>query len=252
MKRTKNSRFMHMVFNVQSGTVEVRVHENEFTIHKHGIWQVPRGTLTSFFLTVYLFSHFLPRVASIFCFPPFARLCTTAVSLCSTPDGVLHMPSRVALRHGALLTCNVTLPRRQEHAEAGPGEGQASRRLRLRSEAKALFSSHAELLLLHGWVHCMLQQQVLHHSEAACASLPDLSLVASCRLGRLPRAWCATKQRTAFVFCCCFTLTPFWPHFIPSSPFFSWFCFFFSTESSHTWRVCRGLFVTFSTCVEAR
>lgn len=44
MKRTKNSRFMHMVFNVQSGTVEVRVHENEFTIHKHGIWQVPRGT----------------------------------------------------------------------------------------------------------------------------------------------------------------------------------------------------------------
>ncbi|KAH7554957.1 hypothetical protein BM1_07618 [Bipolaris maydis] len=42
MKRTKNSRFMHMVFNVQSGTVEVRVHENEFTIHKHGIWQVPR------------------------------------------------------------------------------------------------------------------------------------------------------------------------------------------------------------------
>ncbi|KNG51104.1 cupin domain-containing protein [Stemphylium lycopersici] len=31
MKRTKNSRFMHMVFNVQSGTVEVRMHENEFT-----------------------------------------------------------------------------------------------------------------------------------------------------------------------------------------------------------------------------
>ncbi|KAF5847842.1 hypothetical protein GGP41_009103 [Bipolaris sorokiniana] len=47
MKRTKNSRFMHMVFNVQSGTVEVRVHENEFTIHKHGIWQVPRGNTYS-------------------------------------------------------------------------------------------------------------------------------------------------------------------------------------------------------------
>jgi hypothetical protein len=38
---------MHMVFNVQSGTVEVKVHENEFTVHKQGIWQVPRGTLFS-------------------------------------------------------------------------------------------------------------------------------------------------------------------------------------------------------------
>ncbi len=43
MKRTKNSRKMHMVFNVQSGTVEVKVHENEFTVHRRGIWQVPRG-----------------------------------------------------------------------------------------------------------------------------------------------------------------------------------------------------------------
>jgi centromere protein C len=43
MKRTKNSRKMHMVFNVQSGVVEVRVHENEFTVHRGGIWQVPRG-----------------------------------------------------------------------------------------------------------------------------------------------------------------------------------------------------------------
>lgn len=49
MKRTKNSRKMHMVFNVQSGTVEVKVHENEFTVHKGGIWQVPRGTLHLFF-----------------------------------------------------------------------------------------------------------------------------------------------------------------------------------------------------------
>ena len=43
MKRSKNSRKMHMVFNVQSGAVEVKVHENEFTVHKDGIWQVPRG-----------------------------------------------------------------------------------------------------------------------------------------------------------------------------------------------------------------
>ncbi len=43
MKRTKNARKMHMVFNVQSGTVEVKMHENEFTVHRRGIWQVPRG-----------------------------------------------------------------------------------------------------------------------------------------------------------------------------------------------------------------
>jgi centromere protein C len=43
MKRSKNSRKMHMVFNVLSGAVEVKVHENEFTVHKGGIWQVPRG-----------------------------------------------------------------------------------------------------------------------------------------------------------------------------------------------------------------
>jgi hypothetical protein len=48
MKRTKNSRKMHMVFNVQSGTVEVKVHENEFTVHKNGVWQVPRGELNFF------------------------------------------------------------------------------------------------------------------------------------------------------------------------------------------------------------
>lgn len=45
MKRSKNSRKMHMVFNVQSGALEVKVHENEFTVHKGGIWQVPRGKL---------------------------------------------------------------------------------------------------------------------------------------------------------------------------------------------------------------
>ena len=43
VKRTKNARKMHMMFVVISGAVMVRVHENEFTIHKGGIWQVPRG-----------------------------------------------------------------------------------------------------------------------------------------------------------------------------------------------------------------
>ena len=45
MKRSKNSRKMHMVFHVVAGALEVKVHENEFTVHKGGLWQVPRGEL---------------------------------------------------------------------------------------------------------------------------------------------------------------------------------------------------------------
>ena len=51
MKRSKNSRQMHMVFNVQSGVVEVKVHENEFIVHHGGIWQVPRGKLCVWYLS---------------------------------------------------------------------------------------------------------------------------------------------------------------------------------------------------------
>ena len=49
LKRTKNSRRMHMVFHVTSGAVEVKVHDNEFTVHKGGVWQVPRGECPRFF-----------------------------------------------------------------------------------------------------------------------------------------------------------------------------------------------------------
>ena len=56
MKRTKNSRYMHMIFNVQSGTVEVRMHENEFVVHKMGVWQVPRGMFCAFFVFARLLS----------------------------------------------------------------------------------------------------------------------------------------------------------------------------------------------------
>jgi hypothetical protein len=48
MKRTKNSRRMHMVFHVESGAVEVKVHENVFTVHRGGVFQVPRGMLILF------------------------------------------------------------------------------------------------------------------------------------------------------------------------------------------------------------
>jgi hypothetical protein len=106
MKRTKNSRKMHMVFNVQSGVVEVRVHENEFTVHRGGIWQVPRGELfpspTCFilrFLSYLLssFCHFLPGHISQACFGLGSRQLTdagdlrnwhpgtTVVGLCSSP-----------------------------------------------------------------------------------------------------------------------------------------------------------------------
>jgi hypothetical protein len=62
---------MHMVFNVQSGTVEVKVHENEFTVHKGGVWQVPRGKSS-------LHSH-----SSCVLFSP-ARICITLLS-CNGP-----------------------------------------------------------------------------------------------------------------------------------------------------------------------
>ncbi|KAH7412167.1 cupin domain-containing protein [Phaeosphaeria sp. MPI-PUGE-AT-0046c] len=58
MKRTKNCRRMHMVFTLQSGTVEAKVNDNEFTVHKGGIWQVPRGkshpTISSLIFTSWI------------------------------------------------------------------------------------------------------------------------------------------------------------------------------------------------------
>ncbi|KAF2281479.1 uncharacterized protein EI97DRAFT_429505 [Westerdykella ornata] len=44
IKRSKNSRRMHMVFHVTRGRVEVSVNEeNVFGVGKGGVWQVPRG-----------------------------------------------------------------------------------------------------------------------------------------------------------------------------------------------------------------
>ncbi|KAF2180256.1 hypothetical protein K469DRAFT_291564 [Zopfia rhizophila CBS 207.26] len=52
LKRPKNSRRMHMVFFVASGAVEVNVNNNEFTIHKGGVWQVPRGELPTILISI--------------------------------------------------------------------------------------------------------------------------------------------------------------------------------------------------------
>ncbi|KAF2454398.1 hypothetical protein BDY21DRAFT_352763 [Lineolata rhizophorae] len=48
LKRSKNSRNMQMVFFLHSGTVTTRIGDHEFTIHKGGVWQVPRGELAEF------------------------------------------------------------------------------------------------------------------------------------------------------------------------------------------------------------
>lgn len=68
MKRTKNCRRMHMVFTLQSGTVEAKVNDNEFTVHRGGIWQVPRGK--SHFILASLFSclgfSLAPHLSNIF------------------------------------------------------------------------------------------------------------------------------------------------------------------------------------------
>jgi hypothetical protein len=85
-----------MVFTVQSGTVEVKVHENEFTVHRNGVWQVPRGKsnpysiscrrVALFFIAMYshlllgfLYQPQMPLRPKTFSRPP--RRCTTAVTL---------------------------------------------------------------------------------------------------------------------------------------------------------------------------
>ncbi|EAT90894.2 hypothetical protein SNOG_01245 [Parastagonospora nodorum SN15] len=120
MKRTKNSRKMHMIFNVQSGTVEVKVHENEFTVHRGGVWQVPRGMLhfPSFLLpphavpaySLYLgkrrnmdssaaWSTGAPRTpgnniaTATSRFPDCLKYCATAVTLHLSRLGTLHVPT---------------------------------------------------------------------------------------------------------------------------------------------------------------
>jgi len=117
MKRTKNSRIMHMLFNVQYGTVEVKVHENEFTVHKGGIWQVPRGTLLFFLPPRFLATlHFtltrttlsvMPRLfffLPLFCtFPRFSTLVgqRSLYALDLLGYGLLHPHRRL------LMCCNV-------------------------------------------------------------------------------------------------------------------------------------------------
>jgi hypothetical protein len=110
MKRSKNSRKMHMVFNVQSGTVEVRLHENEFTVHKGGIWQVPRGKSYTFFILLSTPSFAIRSLdidwpakysaccrKTIKCHHP--RLCKTVVTQCVERVGILYFQNHARKDH---------------------------------------------------------------------------------------------------------------------------------------------------------
>lgn len=161
MKRTKNSRFMHMVFHVQSGTVEVRVHDNEFTIHRHGIWQVPRGTLLSVFLASVLarFCSFCFLFLEFF-FPALsAPGCTTAVNLRSTPSRhAAYSPMGVMQRH----TASVRQEQQQKPHRPGPKMCQASQTVVRKAASHALQKTTAV-----AWIHCMLCCYLLDH-HACC------------------------------------------------------------------------------------
>ncbi|KAF2736891.1 hypothetical protein EJ04DRAFT_551053 [Polyplosphaeria fusca] len=66
-KRPKNARRMHMCFHVTRGAVRVTVAENEFVVHKGGVWQVPRGRFdTAFFAGAFA----LVRGKSRYTYPP--------------------------------------------------------------------------------------------------------------------------------------------------------------------------------------
>ncbi|PSN58677.1 hypothetical protein BS50DRAFT_538419 [Corynespora cassiicola Philippines] len=47
MKRTRNSRQIHMVFHVDAGAVKAKIHDKELSVHKGGVFQVPRGNTYS-------------------------------------------------------------------------------------------------------------------------------------------------------------------------------------------------------------
>lgn len=128
MKRTKNSRYMHMVFNVQSGTVEVRVHENEFTVHKQGIWQVPRGMSYIPFIPLRL-SHIVSIHPRTLFKPLFSTLASRASIGCvlrplitpSTHVGIVHAITTSALyaQHRRTASGPVTMARPGQASSRG-------------------------------------------------------------------------------------------------------------------------------------
>lgn len=76
----------------------------------------------------------------------------TAVALCSTPDGILHIPSHVALGRCAFRSCNVTL----HVARNTRNEPRASERT-VRSEPN---SRHMQPLLHGSTAYCRTLRNV--------------------------------------------------------------------------------------------
>lgn len=61
IKRTKNARRMHMVFQVMKGAVDVTVADTSFTIHRNGVFQVPRGKFNLLIILVLLLCFLFPQ-----------------------------------------------------------------------------------------------------------------------------------------------------------------------------------------------
>jgi hypothetical protein len=153
---------MQMVFNVMKGAVEVNVNDNVFTVHKGGIWQVPRGKWLPLFpcFPVTLFWIF-SRTPVSFSFRfhgdgnarhsiitrPIARLhlCTTVVSLCLSPGGFTKRDTAYVcypLSFYALSRCVITFP--TTHGSEGRTAGASERAvLWLVSAGAQLHSLHA-------------------------------------------------------------------------------------------------------------
>jgi hypothetical protein len=95
LKRTKNSRRMHMVFHVTSGAVEVKVHDSEFTVHKGGVWQVPRGEFMRFLFQLAFFPS-LPSHLFIFIICLSSRVSSIRTELCRQKAGEEKQQNRAS------------------------------------------------------------------------------------------------------------------------------------------------------------
>ncbi|KAI9669910.1 MAG: hypothetical protein M1831_006946 [Alyxoria varia] len=89
-KRAKNSRRMQMMFFVHFGKVVVKIAQNEFTITKGGVWQVPRGNM-------YSISNPHTRPAKIF----FSQGCEVLQSHVAQDDAHATTAAATAANEGA-------------------------------------------------------------------------------------------------------------------------------------------------------
>ncbi|KAF2660210.1 hypothetical protein K491DRAFT_674981 [Lophiostoma macrostomum CBS 122681] len=87
LKRAKNSRGMHMAFHVTQGAVEAMVDNNVFTIHKGGVWHVPKGESSYLLPYPELFSPFYAMYFGFYRYPVHRK----AHILSSSLHGILRL-----------------------------------------------------------------------------------------------------------------------------------------------------------------